>query len=142
MKIDVLSRLQMENYSEKRKHAIISISGPETKVNIPENNNCREILFLKFHDIDIQLNNMKLFTIEDAEKILKFVFKHKDYIDKLFVHCQAGISRSSAVAAALSKIIYNDDTKIFNSPLYCPNMMVYNTILKTYHIREYSDGNV
>ena len=47
----------------------------------------------------------------------------------VIVHCDAGISRSSGVAAAILKAKTGDDSQIFNSPKYRPNMRCYRIIL-------------
>lgn len=76
----------------------------------------------------LKKNESSMFTEEHAEQILDFVDGIWDKVETLMLHCYAGYSRSPAVAAALSKIYYNNDTHFFNS--YSPNKMVYNTILK------------
>lgn len=47
----------------------------------------------------------------------------------IIVHCDAGISRSSGVAAAILKAKTGDDSQIFNSPKYRPNMRCYRIVL-------------
>jgi hypothetical protein len=49
-----------------------------------------------------------------------------DKIDLLMVHCLAGISRSAAVAAAIAKVKYNDDSLYFTR--YKPNISVYSIL--------------
>ena len=66
---------------------------------------------------------------EDAEKIKQFVEAHKE--DSIIVHCDAGVSRSAGIAAALMKFYNGDDTPIFDNPRYCPNMLCYRTMLNT-----------
>lgn len=45
----------------------------------------------------------------------------------LMVHCDAGISRSSAVAAAIARLKWNDEGEFLESP-FAPNPRVYRTI--------------
>ena len=47
----------------------------------------------------------------------------------MIVHCDAGISRSSGVAAAILKAKTGDDSQIFNNPKYRPNMRCYRIVL-------------
>lgn len=95
-------------------YLVISISSHEQPTNaIPSNDNCVDKLFLKFDDKSYEtqetlahyegtVNPMKE---EDAKKILDFVLKYKDDVNDIIVHCEAGISRSPAVAIALSEIL-------------------------------------
>ena len=59
--------------------------------------------------------------------IWTFVNLNIDRIKRIVIHCEAGISRSVAIASALSKIINNYDDELFNSGI--PNMLVYVTLL-------------
>ena len=114
--------------------AIISITEPDAEdvdfstALVPD----KRILRLRFDDIDKEINNHKLFTVQDAKQILNFVQKTIASVDFFVVHCHAGISRSAGVAAALSKIYNQNDSYIFNCGKYCPNMFVYKTILTEY----------
>lgn len=76
-------------------------------------------------------DQITLFTKEMARNILDFVETHKEKVETILVHCEAGLCRSPAIAAALSKILYNDDKFFFIN--FLPNMLVYNTILKTHY---------
>jgi len=73
---------------------------------------------------------LKVFTEQEAKKVLEFVIKYENLVDTILVHCEAGISRSAGIAGALS-LIYNDNDKHFFS-MYLPNMLVYRTILEVY----------
>jgi predicted protein tyrosine phosphatase len=69
----------------------------------------------------------RLFTPENADQILDFVNEMWDKVDLFLVHCEAGISRSPAVAAALCKIKHGHDQHFFDN--YTPNRLVYRTLL-------------
>jgi predicted protein tyrosine phosphatase len=95
------------------------------------------ILNLTFHDVDSLkiANDYKLsaFTPEMAKEILNWTKALiKAEIELIIVQCNAGISRSSGVAAALSLIINGDDSWIFDDKRYLPNRLVYRTILQIY----------
>ena len=62
-----------------------------------------------------------------AEDILK-IASMSDDIETIIVNCEAGISRSAGVAAALANIINEDDSRYFKE--YLPNMLVYRKILE------------
>ena len=49
-------------------------------------------------------------------------------VDVFLIHCEAGLSRSLAVAAALSRIYYNDDGPWFE--LEFPNRLVYRLLIE------------
>lgn len=49
----------------------------------------------------------------------------------MVLHCDAGMSRSPGVAAALSKVLVGDDSQFFKR--YRPNMRVYRTLLERYY---------
>ena len=69
-----------------------------------------------------------MFNGELARQILEFVDRVWDEIEVLMIHCEAGISRSPAVAAAIAKLKYKDDAAYFR--IYRPNTLVYLTLLQ------------
>ena len=86
-----------------------------------------------------------LFNPERAVQVLDFVRPHVDQkralrasglghtaVRAIIVHCDAGWSRSPAVAAALTKtLLGQDDTHWFKAK--SPNMLVYRTLLTVYY---------
>jgi hypothetical protein len=76
----------------------------------------------------------KIFKPRHAQQILDFFTKgQREGIDLCICQCDAGISRSAGVAAALSYILTQDDAWVFKDPRYMPNRLVYRTILDTYY---------
>lgn len=69
----------------------------------------KDILHLSFDDVFLELiedmqkagKQYKPITKEDAELVKNFYEKHQDNVDGFFVHCDAGLSRSAAVAFSL-----------------------------------------
>lgn len=90
------------------------------------------LLQVKFHDIDFASDNYITFNKNHAQQILDFAKNIWDKADILLVHCEAGLSRSAATAAALSKIYFGTDEEFFKYP-YTPNMLIYRTILNLHH---------
>ena len=153
MKIYVMSKL----YAVKTAsgitipHAIISINDPTVPgpVEFPPNEHRIALLPLKFFDIDASPESSHLnpvarhhiskmygygfFNKEQAAEIVEFVKQYQDQIKALIVHCDAGISRSSGVGAAIMKVTTGDDSPIFNSKMYQPNMHVYRKTLNAFH---------
>ena len=132
--IRILSAAQAETEVVSYRHVSISI-GTNENIRLPENNLRKAELFLLFDDIDINRyskyltelpKHYQLFTNEQAREILEFTQK---YSYDIVVNCEAGISRSSGVAAALGKIYNNDDNFVFNNTKYTPNMFVYSKLL-------------
>ena len=54
----------------------------------------------------------------------------RDQVEVFLVHCQLGLSRSPAVAAALCRIYYDQDGRWFESIF--PNRLVYHVLLETH----------
>lgn len=74
---------------------------------------------------------MIYFSREHALQVLKLAFHYYNAAELCMCQCDAGVSRSTAVAAALSKIFNNDDFYFFQN--YVPNQFIYRTILEVYH---------
>lgn len=120
-------------------HIFISISTPgDDGAKIETNEYTLGILRLWFYDFDTpfydhvqerMIEESELFNVKQAEQILEFVNKHPT-AGRIIVHCDMGWSRSPAVAAALSKIMTNDDMIFFKR--YDPNMRVYRTLINTH----------
>lgn len=131
MKVVVMSRKDAVRYSFKphdEKSAVVSISSIESDYDTavyasPYNGICA-VLPLKFDDEDCGENCI---VVEEAVIIMMFVERHKDKL--IIVHCDAGVSRSAGIAAALMKHYNGDDSEIFDNPRYVPNMLCYRTML-------------
>lgn len=145
--IQVMSRMAAAEYCAKRHSrdsAIISISTPNIdyfylKVEPTDENRVVAILNLEFMDADCPGDNdvygnpttiNDLMSDEDAKTVVDFVETYKD--KRILVHCDAGISRSSAVAAAILKHYTGDDSMIFDSRWYNPNRWVYRKVLEAF----------
>ena len=77
---------------------------------------------------------MWLMTDDHARQIVEFADRVRDQVELLVVHCDAGVSRSSAVALALcEKYGFVDEARaIQDSPRYRPNLYVRDLIRKQY----------
>jgi predicted protein tyrosine phosphatase len=85
-------------------------------------------LRIAFDDIDKPNGDKILFDKSHATQIWDFVESVWDKVDLLLIHCLAGTCRSPAVAAAVAKIKYDDDSLYFR--LHTPNMLVYRTMME------------
>jgi predicted protein tyrosine phosphatase len=139
--IIVLPRDEAQHFQYDGPWAAISIATyPKEFIQLRTENRVA-LLQLAFMDIDRPLSptskhandpDTKFFDQEQAQKIINFAKSVWDKIDVLLVHCEAGVSRSPAVAAALS-VIFNgprSDNTYFKQ--YIPNRHVYKTILNTH----------
>jgi len=114
----------------QEKHIVISISGSDDKETVIPNNPHRlGKLHLKFDDVEDIQEEFIYFDRGMACEIMEFVDRFCTQISLIVVQCQAGLSRSVAVASALAKIINGKDDDVFTKGI--PNMFVYTTILDT-----------
>lgn len=155
-KICVYSRNEIQNMLEPptEPHLIVSINCPdEGPAKIRTNNATLGRASLFFWDLDqlpkagsfvfngkemIPAEEVKeehLVKVSDAKAIIDLVEAHPEW-ETLLVHCTAGISRSSAVAAALHKIFNGSDEAIFGKRCFRPNMRVYRMVLEEWHSRQ------
>ena len=143
--IRILNRKEAKKFSCEShdfKTAIISITDTDKADVIFEKNEVngiRAVLRLKFDDVERDYKNEHCITKEDAENIVKFVNKNKNKVDKFIVHCEAGVSRSAGVGAAIMKALNGDDWDVFKNPLKCPNMKCYRTVLNAFADAGYFD---
>lgn len=121
---------------------IISISTPgdEFPDFCEENHSILDVLYLSFYDIEDkrELNPIakddEIFNDNYAEQIANFVNIWNKGDIEIWVHCDAGVSRSAGVGAALSKYFNNNDDEYFdNSGNYFPNNLCYRKTLKKLH---------
>lgn len=143
MKVTVMSRAEAIKYCNNQHDTptvMISISTPY--IEYPDNgpfcsaeNNVLSIQFLYFSDADspgkdvygVQVNEADLVSGYEATVVKRLLDTFPD--TDVIVHCDAGISRSSGVAAAILKAYTGDDSQIFNNPRYMPNMRCYRFVL-------------
>jgi len=133
-RIFVLSRADVNLIYPIHDFVIITIRSPKQRManikRLKEIDTFIDCLPLVFYDAErLHTGVDVLFNEKMAREILNFLEKHKN-INLIYVNCEAGISRSSGVAAALSKIYNGIDDKYFDSRKYIPNMLVYSTIIK------------
>lgn len=93
--------------------------------------------YVIFSDIDREYPEYpkeKLFNEEQAIEIIKFIDSIKDDTELMFVHCDAGISRSAAVAKFIADIYELP----FNHKYSLYNKHVYSTLWSAYRKMFYS----
>lgn len=83
------------------------------------------VLRLCFDDATDRSFWQNLMTMEQARAIRDFVLGLGAEVELLIVHCTEGVSRSSAVAAAVAEALGGDASWIWRDPQYRPNPLVY-----------------
>ena len=131
---EVRSARNAEFFRSDRPWAAISITSGHGFPALDEANRVG-LLRLKFDDIT-EPDSPRSFTPALAAEILDFVAGVWDLVDVFLIHCDVGLSRSPAVASALSRIYYGDDGRWFE--LDFPNQLVYDVLVET-HLRR-SEG--
>lgn len=146
MRFMVTSRFQIHSVKLPCNHAVISITDPlSPPVVLPEDPLRVGMLRLEFYDVDRAFDGMsdrvrnKMFTFKEADVILEFVKKFIGQDIVIVCQCEAGISRSAAVAAALSRIHNEQDSNYF--AMFHPNRRVYALLLTRFYCAPEKDGS-
>lgn len=146
MHIAITNRVIAEKVSAhiKTPHAIISITDPDSDIpTFAPNQNRISILSLQFYDLEDISDEMPLkdaveyvtmfghglFRDNQAAEIVDFVERIKERIKGILVHCEAGVSRSAAVAAVIELILNGSNERVFQDRRYSPNQYVYRKLL-------------
>lgn len=116
-------------YTPELPHIVISVTDPDEPeaLYLPTDMR-RDILRLSFFDINEPIGNLTMVSNDDIEQIVEFVTKWKDEVQLIVTQCEAGISRSSGIAAGLSKWLNDDASFFFDN--YLPNSLVYSKLVK------------
>ena len=114
-------------------YIVISIRDPgRHKASVRRQSGLRGILYLAFSDTE-PVASLALpreivpMTPDHADQIWKFVREHESQVGTIVVHCEQGMSRSPAVAAALCKAMGGDDARFWHQ--YQPNPQVYRLVM-------------
>lgn len=114
-------RSQAEALYGRSHWAVISITQPGEKVDL--RSGWHSVLRLHFHDIDQPEDPYTLFDESHAKQIIDFVSAVNDsgQVEGILVHCQAGISRSAAVARWIAdqcELPFPDGYSLYNKYVY------------------------
>jgi len=126
-------------------HSIVSISTPGDSIpKVVTNAHTHGVLHLQFHDADASPGGLyTLFDMKMARAIVAFVRQWQESGVQTFrIHCDAGHSRSVAVAEALAKY-FNGNDMAWGPPagaygeIHTPNRLVYRLMLDALMESEY-----
>lgn len=138
MKFLVTNRVGIEKgLSVESQYVVISIHDPgKPPARIPQQPGLQDSLVLAFHDVEpLPIfgfpPGFHLMTPAQAGQIREFFEKHNGTVETLVVHCEMGISRSPAVAAALCRVSGEDDGHFWRE--YEPNRFVYKQVLQAFN---------
>jgi len=137
----VLGRIDIGKFVLEAPYIVISITDPERpEATLQPSPFLRATLRLSFHDKGkrVKLPELEaipsadeaevIMTEQDAEKIIAFVRENLDHVKLIVCQCEAGMSRSAAIAAAISRMLQGEDEFFFEH--YWPNRWVYQKILE------------
>ncbi len=116
-------------------YVVISITDPgKRRPRIRRPSGFRDALFLQFHDAVpdggvISSGEIVLMTTDHAAAIWAFVNRYRDTVGTIVVQCEQGMSRSPAVAAAISKELGGSEKPFFRE--YAPNQYIYDLLIAT-----------
>ena len=106
-------------------YAVISIQDAQSGgfgFEFTESRYCRDVLTLRFDDVEGNVEGAVPFSEDMAEEMIRFILRNRD-ADTLLIHCYAGQSRSRAVAAFAVKMFGKDNAAYFEGGR--PNRLVY-----------------
>lgn len=115
----------------------ISIVDPDVREFVPVKLGWhRGTLQLRFEDVsheEVEGPNARFWmppSEKDAKSIVRFIQECRNTVEVVAVHCHAGISRSSAIAAAISLWLNGHDSGVFADQKYRPNMLLFKLLQK------------
>tara|TARA_Y100000034_G_scaffold78539_1_gene94388 strand:+ start:438 stop:980 length:543 start_codon:yes stop_codon:yes gene_type:complete len=131
-KIVVLPRSAAQDIAPDKPWALIGITDTGAPpIELKDEENLIDNIHLAFDDVEFQYAKMvSMVPINEgqAQSIADFVAKNWDKAELMVVHCNAGISRSSAVGKAISEV-YQPDYAHYFDDFYSPNLAVYQTVM-------------
>ena len=143
--VTVMSRRAAVEYCHNRQRSpsvIISISDPNMVYDdapfCSKENRVTAILPISFSDADepgkdvygIDVDESDMMNDETAQQIAQFVRANRD--KRIIVHCDAGISRSAGVGAAIANYFNGDARVFFESGRYEPNMWCFTKVMAAF----------
>ena len=132
----VVSRQEIEaGIIVQSAYVVISITDPGSHpAKIKKSAGLREALRLQFHDAIPLKGYFKLppevvlMTEDHARSIWDFIDQWKGAVETIVVHCEQGMSRSPAIAAAICQSVRRGQQAVLSRVL-CTNRYVYDLLL-------------
>lgn len=121
-------RAKKESYRLKEPTLIISVTDPLAPINnFAKNRSIVSICRVQFDDVtpESASDGDVLMSESDAEKIRDYVRAYKNRVENIIVHCEAGVSRSAGIMAAIEEHLTCAVSPILTSEDYSPNLHCY-----------------
>ena len=122
-RVVALSREQAQQFESSDPYVVISLTDSDAEhPDIPPHSALVDRLMLQFDDVcppeagDVQDPLLCAMQSADAERIAHFVRRWWGEVATMVVHCHAGLSRSTAVAAAIRRHHRQDERDLFEAP--------------------------
>ena len=134
LKFLVLSRSEVKRVVPDEPYVVVSVTNPGLpEAELAASPLRRDALRLQFHDMGDYgqpLRDNVLMTEEDAGAILEFVGRYAGEVGMIVCQCEAGMSRSAGIAAALSQVLQGEDRFFFAN--FSPNRWMYRTLIEAH----------
>lgn len=131
--IRVMSRERAIRYSYSNHPKTLMISIRDNGSRIPHFVKDNLVIFyFEFDDIEEGDTRGIPISNNQASDIAAAVNNFKDRVDCIVVHCEAGISRSAGVAAAIGMALNSDDSFVFNDGRFNPNRTCYKKVMEAF----------
>lgn len=128
--IQVISREMTSYHAPNRPYLHIQVTNPDSEQSeCFDSELCIARLQLKFDDITKPIKGYYTVEPSDGTEIWDFLAKYGETAELIVVNCDAGLCRSSGIAAAIADGVHGMG---FSKPIfetYVPNLLVYGTIL-------------
>jgi hypothetical protein len=139
-----LGRDEIKTFMPDVPYLVVSISDPDKpETEIPDSPNLQGVLRLQFHDVGLprkfEVTSDLAMTPEHARQILSFIRERLPGVKLIVCQCEEGVSRSTGMAAALSRILEGEDEYFFQG--YWPNRWVYELLLAQAEELKAKDGS-
>lgn len=113
----------------RKRYVVISVRDPGSrKPRVRRQEGLLDVLFLAFDDAEPSRHfelppSIRLMTPKDAKEIWDFLELHRERAEAVVVHCEQGMSRSPAIAAAVAEKFGLDPTAFWRE--HQPNRFVH-----------------
>lgn len=134
--VTFLSRALAAKHTPVEGSVLISIHDKSEPQFVP-GDGWTDVLYLSFHDMDVDTLGLDMFSVDQARQILDFADRHQRS-PQIVVHCQMGQSRSGAVAMFLSEK-YGVPCFKQTTPVSYLNYKIYNKLV--YRVLHNVDNN-